>query len=982
MLSTPATFNLDMVPSELRSAAEKDLQRFTGSLGSNPSGALREQFLRAFVGSEFVANHLIVKPELLGEILELVASADSRPLDCTALLPLAQACASEIELDQCLREFRLRAMLQILWQDFNAPQSRERYDATVAAVSTLAETSIQVALDFHYDRLVERYGVPIGRESGLAQHMVVLGMGKLGASELNVSSDIDLIFAYPESGATVHDEVKRKTLSNQEFFVRLGQRLIKSLDAVTAHGFVFRVDMRLRPYGQSGALTLNFDAMEDYYQTQGRDWERFAMIKARPVAGDAVAGRQLMALLQPFTYRKYIDFSAIDALRSTKALINREVQRKGITTDLKLGFGGIREIEFIVQAFQLIRGGRDERLRDPRVCHLLPLLEAEGYLPEGSASALLDAYILLRNAEHAVQGFQDRQTQALPVDSLGEARMAWVLGFENWASLHEKMQGHRERVNREFQAVIAEPESAHLESDVDLQDWDLLWLGELESAQVGEYLGLQESEDIAAVMSLLANVRDSRTVAAMQASGRERLERFMPCLLSSLLQTVTPSSLTQTLTRIMTLVEAVLRRSAYLVLLIENPKALQQLVQLCAASPWIADQLATHPALLDELLDARTLYSPPGKQQLQDELRQDTLRLAWDDLEGHMDTLRHFRQAHALRVAASEVSGILPLMRVSDYLTYIAEVVLEHVLALAWEQLTAKHGCPRRVDGSACLLGSNNSDFIVVAYGKLGGIELGHGSDLDLVFIHDADTTLSTDGERSIDNQTFYTRLGQRMIHIMTARMASGELYEVDMRLRPSGNSGLLVSSLAAFEKYQMNEAWVWEHQALVRARVVAGSPELGERFNAVRASVLTQPRALKPLVAEVISMRKKMREHLGSQSTSSDSDEGAFHLKQDAGGIVDIEFMVQYAVLAWANKEPSLVHFTDNIRILGALESLQFIGANFVVQLVEAYKAYRSTGHRLTLQGQSLSVDAEQFSGEREAVIQLWQQLLPAEIN
>jgi len=280
--------------------------------------------------------------------------------------------------------------------------------------------------------------------------------------------------------------------------------------------------------------------------------------------------------------------------------------------------------------------------------------------------------------------------------------------------------------------------------------------------------------------------------------------------------------------------------------------------------------------------------------------------------------------------------------------------VLEHVLALAWEQLTAKHGCPRRVDGSACLLGSNNSDFIVVAYGKLGGIELGHGSDLDLVFIHDADTTLSTDGERSIDNQTFYTRLGQRMIHIMTARMASGELYEVDMRLRPSGNSGLLVSSLAAFEKYQMSEAWVWEHQALVRARVVAGSPELGERFNAVRASVLTQPRALKPLVAEVISMRKKMREHLGSQSTSSDSDEGAFHLKQDAGGIVDIEFMVQYAVLAWANKEPSLVHFTDNIRILGALESLQFIGANFVVQLVEAYKAYRSTGHRLTLQGQS----------------------------
>ena len=982
MSDASAAFSLETVPAELRATAEKDLQRFSGSLGANPSEALRDQFLKAFVGSQFVANHLIAKPELLPELLEAVTQAGSTPLDFAALIPLAKACVSDLELDQCLREFRLRAMLQILWQDFNSVQGRERYDTTVAAVSGLAETSIQVALDFHYARLVERFGVPLGRHTGLAQHMVVLGMGKLGASELNVSSDIDLIFAYPESGETAHSDGKRKTLSNQEFFVRLGQRLIKSLDAVTAQGFVFRVDMRLRPYGQSGALTLNFDAMEDYYQTQGRDWERFAMIKARPVAGGEAAGSQLMALLQPFTYRKYIDFSAIDALRSTKALINREVQRKGITTDLKLGFGGIREIEFIVQAFQLIRGGRDSRLRDPKVCHLLPLLEAEGYLPEGAASALLEAYILLRNAEHAVQGYQDRQTQALPADAAGEARMAWVLGFESWANFHPVLQVHRERVNSEFQAVIAEPENTHIDNDVDTQDWDLLWLGQLEPEQVGDYLGLQESDDIETVMSSLANVRDSRTVAVMHASGRERLERFVPCLLSSLAHTVAPSSLTQTLTRIMTLVEAVVRRSAYLVLLLENPNALQQLVQLCAASPWIADQLAAHPALLDELLDARSLYSPPDKQQLRDELRQDTLRLAWDDLEGHMDTLRHFRQAHALRVAASEVTEILPLMKVSDYLTYIAEVVLEHVLALAWEQMAAKHGCPRRADGSACLPGSNNSDFIVVAYGKLGGIELGHGSDLDLVFIHDADISLSTDGERSIDNQTFYTRLGQRMIHILTARMASGELYEVDMRLRPSGNSGLLVSSLAAFEKYQKNEAWVWEHQALVRARVVTGSPELAARFNAVRESVLMQPRSLATLATEVIAMREKMREHLGHKASSNGSETGLFHLKQDAGGIVDIEFMVQYAVLAWANRAPSLVHFTDNIRILGGLEALQLLGENSVEQLVEAYKAYRSTGHRLTLQGQSVSVAADQFIHEREAVIQLWQQLLPVEPN
>jgi glutamate-ammonia-ligase adenylyltransferase len=597
------------------------------------------------------------------------------------------------------------------------------------------------------------------------------------------------------------------------------------------------------------------------------------------------------------------------------------------------------------------------------------LLEADGYLPPGSAKNLTEGYWLLRNAEHAQQGYQDKQTQAMPCDEKGEARMAWVLNYDNWAELDLALQFCRDVVNSEFQSVIADPEDSDDGQSIDLHDWQSMWLGtlDLESAQTC-LVGAQKDQ-VERVLSILKSLRESRVVLTMQASGRDRLESFMPRLLSTLAQENQGAALVETLSRIMVLVEAVVRRSAYLVLLLENPDALQQLVKLCGASPWIADQLAKYPALLDELLDARSLYTPPDKLQLQDELRQDTLRLAWDDLEGHMDTLRHFRQAHALRVAASEVANILPLMKVSDYLTDIAEVILEHVLAVAWEQMVARHGYPTTEDGS-----STEADFIIVGYGKLGGIELGHGSDLDLVFIHDTDLKRYTDGERSIDNQTFYTRLGQRIIHILSTKMASGELYETDMRLRPSGNSGLLVSSLSAFEKYQMQEAWVWEHQALVRARVVAGSAHLAKRFAGVRERVLVKKRELTPLAEEVFKMREKMRQHLGSSSV----EPAQFHLKQDSGGIVDIEFMVQYAVLAWAEKSPALVRYTDNIRILGCLEQMQLLSEDSTAQLIDAYKAYRSAGHRLALQRQSVTVEGSQFTTEREAVKRLWQQWLP----
>jgi [glutamine synthetase] adenylyltransferase / [glutamine synthetase]-adenylyl-L-tyrosine phosphorylase len=927
----------------------------------------RRQFTTAFTGSEYIAKTCTVNPELL---VDLISSGDL----FTPLAELAYAeleaevagCETEVDLERCLRRHRQRAMVRIVWRDLNRSATLSE---TTAELSLFADTTIQLALAFHYRHLTQRWGLPIGEESGREQSLVVLGMGKLGARELNVSSDIDLIFAYPEGGET---QGANKSLSNQEFFVRLGQKLIKSLDAPTADGFVFRVDMRLRPHGQSGALVLNYDAMEDYYQSQGRDWERYAMIKARPVAAvggphGEQAAADLMALMAPFTYRQYIDFSVIESLRAMKGLIGRQVQRRGMHLDVKLGEGGIREVEFVVQVFQLIRGGREPHLRERQVRKLLPVLEREGYLPEGSGSALLQAYEFLRNTEHALQGYQDRQTQALPSDELGQLRLAWVMGFDNWDAFNAELSRHRARVNSEFRDVIADPEREERADDAHLETWLALWEGTLEGDEALETLRQYCCDEPDRLLALVADLRNNRRVLSMQASSRERLDSFMPRLFATLLQRTERAA--ETLARITPLIESVARRSAYLVLLKENPTALDQLVHLCAASPWIADQLAHYPALLDELLTPESLYAPPDKEALRDELRREVLRLGWDDLEGHMETLRYFRSAHALRVAASEVTDALPLMKVSDYLTHLAEVILEHVLALAWEQLVARHGRPGREGGGT----DQHPEFLIVGYGKLGGIELGHGSDLDLVFIHNADASLSTDGEKSLDNLTFYTRLGQRIIHILNTQTPSGKLYEVDMRLRPSGDSGLLVTSLKGFEKYQMNDAWTWEHQALVRARVVAGTPELAEQFELVRARALCQSRDRDALRNDVLEMREKMREHLASRDSH-----GQFHLKQDPGGIVDIEFMVQYAVLAWAAEKPELVEYTDNIRLLGALEKSGLLSSEFVAQLIDAYKAYRSVGHRLALQRQEAVLQGdEHFVDERKIVTGLWRQLL-----
>ena len=973
--------SLVALPTSLQFLVTRAEEAFLAAAGSSSiqAGQLaawppkrRESFGRVCAASDFVNEQVSRDPEMLLQLAESgllergLHSGEMR----AALGDMLDGCADDDGLARQLRRFRNRQQVRIIWRDLTRQADLAE---TCGDLSDMADACIDLAYQWLYARHCEQFGVPTGRRSGQAQHMVILGMGKLGARELNLSSDIDLIFGYPEGGETVG---AKRSLDNQEFFVRLGQRLIKALDAPTVDGFVFRVDMRLRPYGSSGSLVLSFNALEQYYQDQGRDWERYAMIKARVVGGDQVAGKELLDMLRPFVYRRYLDFSAIEALRTMKQLIQQEVRRKGMAANIKLGSGGIREVEFIAQAFQLIHGGRDLSLQQRPLLKVLATLAGQGYLPAPVVEQLREAYEFLRYTEHALQAIDDRQTQMLPDNRTDCDRIAFIMGFDDWQAFHQQLLHWRDRVDWHFRQVIADPDEDEAAEGETLVggEWLPLWEQDWDEEFACRQLSDAGFHDGQVACQRLAALRSGNQVRTMQRLGRERLDAFIPRLLAQAVEQDDPDLV---LERVLPLVEAVARRSAYLVLLTENPGALQRLLELCAGSPWIAEQIARFPLLLDELLNAGRLFSPPQAPELAAELRERLARIPEDDLEQQMEALRHFKLAHRLRVAASEIAGTLPLMKVSDYLTWLAEAILEQVLALAWRHTVARHGQPRRADGSLC-----DPAFVIVGYGKVGGIELGHGSDLDLVFIHDGDPNAETDGAKPIDGAQFFTRLGQRIIHLLTTQTTSGQLYEVDMRLRPSGAAGLLVSSLMAFDRYQSGEAWTWEHQALVRARVLVGCPQLEADFENVRASVLGRSRDLEQLRSEVSEMRAKMRDNLGTRTTAAGTAEKAFlaeaefNLKQDAGGIVDIEFMVQYAALAWSHQHPELLRYTDNIRILDGLEQAGLMTGDEVRLLQDAYKAYRAAAHRQSLQKLPGVVSGDQFHDERRAVMRIWREL------
>jgi glutamate-ammonia-ligase adenylyltransferase len=941
------------------------------------------QLVKVMVGSDYVVDTLIRYP-FIAENLRSDGSLVTAVADeyySKQIKSITDSVEKEDELSRKIRYARHQMMVRVIWRDLTG--MAELFETT-GDLSRFADASVQHTMDWHTERLMPTWGEPHAKTpSGefVPQRMLVLGMGKLGADELNLSSDIDLIFVFPESGWTRNG---KREISNQEFFIKVGQKIIQTLDNVTPDGFVFRVDMRLRPYGDSGPLVMSFNAMEEYYQSQGREWERYAMIKARVMAGDETQAQELMTMLRPFVYRKYIDFSVIEALRGLKDMINREVRRKGMEHNIKLGRGGIREIEFIAQVFQLIHGGVDVRLQNRSLMIILKQLSEMGILSNDAYDNLVAAYHFLRDTEHALQGLQDRQTQLLPDDELSRLRVAYALGCESWEAFSETLDAHRKHVAAEFVDLIqpVEEENASEDSAI-LEAWHSVWLDEMEDDEAISVFEEQSFDDAPAAWKLIKDLKQSRKVKTLQREGQERLNQFIPILLQQLASSKRP---TETLSRVLVLVDSVLRRTAYLVLLMENPTALVQLIRLCDASPWIANQLAKTPVILDELINVSSLYSPPNKLELQDELRQHMLRIPEEDLEALMNALRYFKNAHVLRVAAAEVTGALPLMKASDYLTYIAEVILESVVEMSWHQMVERYGYPTDDNGPVSV-----PQLIVVGYGKLGGIELSYGSDLDIVFIHDAQMNKYTNGEKQVDNQTFYTRLVQRVVHIMTTMMPSGDLYEVDMRLRPEGNSGMQVASLKSFEDYQYKNAWTWEHQALVRTRVVAGSEALAEKFDKVRKEVLahvsaedskseavTEDNDVKCLKSEVALMRKKMMASLASNEDGNDPDK--FHLKHDIGGMVDIEFMAQYAVLHWGVDYSDMLEWSDNIRILETLAKLDLMPESDVDQLIEAYKAYRVEGHKKILDNQKVILhgkEVDNYQSYRQNVIKIWQHFM-----
>lgn len=923
--------------------------------------------------SDYAANLCVQNPALLLDLkhsgeLDRAGKSDYETELATSLAVLAHipVAEQEIRLKQILRQFQQRQMLRIIWRDVC---QKADVAEICADISALADAAIDCSLATLHRWSVEQWGEPRSAHNGEAQHLVIIGMGKLGAYELNLSSDIDLIFAYPEGGETHRDTIDSSndnSISNQQFFTRLGQRLIDVLDTVTSDGFVFRVDMRLRPYGSEGALVCSFDAMENYYQSQGRDWERYALIKARIVAGDKRAGKELLKRLRPFVYRRYLDFSAFEALRSMKMQINKQVRRKGLSQDIKLGSGGIREVEFILQAIQLVHGGRDQRLQEPSLYKAMNVTIEAGYLPAVVVEELRDAYTFLRSLEHKLQGLANKQTQMLVSDNTDQQRIALAMGYDAWPALIETLDKHRKAVRKHFSAVVrADDEEKPAQQTLENSEWGSLWRQEMTITTAQQILEKRGFEDADQTIRLIDEFRKEKTFVMLQGEGRERFDKFMPVLLNAVSQSATPSL---AFTRVMKLISAVSRRTAYLVLLLESAHALRQVVQLCAESPFVAEFLSKYPVLLDELLDG--IDEPPVKSVLQEELAQQVLRIDPENFEEQMETLRYFKQSHTLQVAAAQITGRLTVMKVSDYLTFTAEAILEQVLALCWSYLVRKHGYPVNHDG-----GHGEMDFVVIGYGKLGGIELSYVSDLDLVFLHsgslDHDTEVG-EGQRSINSREFYTRLAQRVIMMLGTYTMSGKLYEVDMRLRPSGESGLLVSSMEAFASYQAQDAWTWEHQALVRARAVAGNRALEAGFNAMRSQTLSKRRELPALAEEVTAMRVRMRDEFGKKP-AAEREKQSFVIKHSKGGIVDIEFIVQYLVLAYSADHASLLTYPDNVRILEAARDSGLLTDEQFRSLTDAYLALRSALHHVALAEQDGTDTSTQLSTHQETVIRVW---------
>jgi glutamate-ammonia-ligase adenylyltransferase len=923
-----------------------------------------------FAASDFVARACARDPELLTQIDGLPSAggpAASAPIGSRRRPPpvelaarAAAAALGEAEVLDRLRRWRRREMVRIAW---GALAGWADVEESLRDLSEFADAAIAACVGYARAQLVERYGEPRSA-GGEVQPLVVVAMGKLGGRELNFSSDVDLVLLFPEHG----ESDGRRPISNEEFFTRLGQALIRLLETPTPEGFALRVDMRLRPFGDSGPLVASFASLEDYLPLHGRDWERYAYVKARPITAAERFAQIRASALGPFVYRRYLDYGVFESLREMKTLIEREVERRELAEHIKLGPGGIREIEFIVQSFQLIRGGRYPRLQTPSLLEALTALGAARLLPLDAAQELRGAYLYLRRLENCLQMLADQQTHQLPADELSRERIALAMGARSSRAMREELDRQREAVIRHFRRfVLGGTERGASGVRIDL---GRLWDERAESAALAESLataGFAASEPVA---QMLLDLRASTLVAKLDEPGRRRLQALLPQLLEDVgAAGLAAAEQLAVLRRIFSILEATGKRSAYFALLRESRAARERLVEICRHGEFLVRQIASYPLLLDELVDERVQSELPGRSALARELEAAMEQAHEDDPESQVEALCHFQRAAVFRVAVADLTGRLPIMRVSDELTAIAELIVDRAVELGWRQMTAQFGVPHCGEAAE----RRPVSICAIGYGKLGGFELGYASDLDLVFLHDSrgERQETSGAGRAIDNPLFFVRLAQRVVHLLTMHSSAGRLYEVDVRLRPSGKGGLLITQIDAFAEYQRHEAWTWEHQALLHARAVAGSRPLCEAFERIRLDVLRHAVRRKPLRAEVRAMRERMRREL------SKGGDGRFDLKQDAGGIADIEFLAQYWALKWAGDYPPVAMFSDTIRQLESVASADLVPQARVDILTGAYRAYRTRIHHLSLAGAGGVIDAQEFATERAAVSAIWEETM-----
>ena len=948
---------------------------------------VRDSLPSVFAGSDFVAQLCVSDPTLLAELIsrqdlqkKLASGEFAARAPGSLANPADAANFNDADVLSALRRWRRREIVRIAWRDLAGWADLAE---TLSDLSAFADAAIDVAVQHARRGLVARYGEPRSAE-GVSQPLVVLGMGKLGGGELNFSSDVDLVFLFPEHGETDG----ARSIANEEFFTRLGQAVIRLVEAPTHEGAVLRVDMRLRPFGDSGPLVASFASFEDYLPRHGRDWERYAYVKARAVTARDAYAELYASAVRPFVYRRYLDYGVFESLREMKALIEREVERRELADHVKLGPGGIREIEFVVQAVQLVRGGQDRRLQTTSLLQALELLEAGKLLPAEAAGELRAAYVFLRRLENRLQMLGDAQVHRLPGDTLTRERVALAMGAPDWDALLARLNQHRENVSRQFRLVVFG--GARHDRDSVRIDLGRFWDSQAETEVLADSLARAGFVDSTEATRLLLELRSSSLVRKLDEPGRKRLQALLPPLLTDVARlgaagagalnsvdstrailalTVTNAEAQlQVLRRLLRIIEAIGQRSAYFALLKENATARERLVDICGHGDFLTQQIAAHPLLLDELIDERLLCDLPSRANLEAEVRSRLQQLQDEDPERQVEALRHFQRAAIFRVAVADLTGRLPVMRVSDRLTEIAEIIVEHAIELGWHQIGAQFGFPMCAEGAQ----RRPVTICAVGYGKLGGMELGYSSDLDLVFLHDSrGERQETNGPRPIDNQLFFVRLAQRIMHLLTMHSAAGRLYEVDVRLRPSGKGGLLLTSIDAFAEYQRREAWTWEHQALLHARAVAGATQLRADFENIRLEILAEHVRRDTLQAEVRSMRERMRKEL------SKGNADRFDIKQDAGGIADIEFLAQYWALRWTKDYPPVALFSDTIRQLESLASADLVPQATVDVLTGAYRIFRGRMHHLSLEGAAPILPATAFVAERAAVTRVWNEAM-----